>query len=83
MPTRDDRPLRLVEKRADADTIAQLEMLLQKAQQGELIGIAWIGLADEGGVAVGFSGTIHQHLYTSIGAVRALEQDLLGLIERT
>lgn len=73
--------IRLVEKRIDHDAIAQLAMLLDRAQQGEIVGIAWVALADEGGVAAGFSGAISEHLYTSIGAVRALERDLLDLIE--
>lgn len=81
MPPHDGLPVRLVEKRIDHDAIAQLAMLLDRAEQGEIVGIAWIALADEGGVAVGFSGAVSEHLYTSIGAVRALERDLLDLIE--
>lgn len=82
MPRPEPPAIGLAAKHVDHETVNQLMDLLSRAQSGELIGIAWAALADAGGVAVGYAGAAKDHLYTTIGAVSSLQQDLLERIER-
>lgn len=82
MPPRDGVPISIVQKQVDPAIIDDLELLLERARAGEIVGMGWVAFLDSREVMHHFTPRFSDHLYTAIGAVRALEQDLLDLIER-
>lgn len=82
VPGDSDNVVRLCEDFPNEETISLLETLLQKAQQGELIGLVVSGLTSDGGVVNSHTQSVEEHIFTMIGSVRFQEQVLLEKIKR-
>jgi hypothetical protein len=75
-------PLRVVGKKPCQDTIKFLEMLLEQAKDGELIGVAVAGHARGNGISTGYTESCLDHgLFTTLGAVDYLGRRLRDRID--
>lgn len=78
---REPMAISLVRNPVDPQLIQDLEQILERARAGEVYGVAWAALLP-GQVMHKFSAGFAADLYAAIGVVRAMEQDLLDLLER-
>lgn len=83
MPTPDGVPLRIVAHPTDPVLIADLERLVERARAGEIIGLAWCLFSTRHEIEHKFSAHFTADLFTAIGAVRVMEQDLLDLVDHS
>lgn len=69
-------PFVLVEDHLSHDTVACLQALLEHAQKGDLIGIAYAAMFKRRGYAVDAAGEAHRSPTYSRGMLRALDDKL-------
>lgn len=71
------QPIRLLAKRIDRETIETLLQLLSDAQDGKIIGLAYVAIQPEGGYSGDLVGMCCNSRIFSLGACRALESVIL------
>lgn len=64
---------RLVEPSVDAETVATLTLLLQAAQEGRIVGLAYVALHNGPDYSGDVVGRARQHPIFTLGIARALE----------
>ena len=62
-------------------TIDALKFLLEKAEKGELVGFACIGLTGDGGIVDTSTSVMHENPYLCIGALEKQKEVFLADIE--
>lgn len=67
------QPLRVVLPQADRETIEILLDLLYRAEQGEVVGLAYVALHRGKDYSGDVSGSVKSHPLFTIGVIRALE----------
>jgi len=76
------QPYKLVRSQVSHDSVAVLKNLLEQAEQGELIGVAFAAMYKEGNYVVDLTGEAHRSPTFARGMVKALDDCLRHLVHR-
>jgi hypothetical protein len=69
-------PFRLVREEAPHDVVADLRNLLERAERGEVIGVAYAAMTKQRGFVVNTSGEAHRNPTFARGMLAALDDEL-------
>lgn len=75
------RPFTLVTKTISHDTIEALNVMLEQAKRGELIGVAFAAMYNEGGYFVDAAGEAYRSPTFARGMIRALDDKLILVLK--
>lgn len=73
-------PFRLVTRTISHDTIEALSTLLDQAKRGDLIGVAFAAMYNEGGYLVDAAGEAHKSPTFARGMIKALDDKLREIL---